>query len=613
MANPSKEDIEWFRSTFHPIPKPKLPDDCVEYSLYVLPSSPSKASTNQLEVRSRLREIQKASSELIKNLLKDYIWQRESFGLELTSEDGSSLLRGRTEYGDSVEDEWVIVYLLRELTQKFEDAWVKVSDTDGEFLLIEASGALPAWLEPKIADNRVWIHKGELVIIKPKHDRKKETEKITIQDAKRIFLEEPKRLLRSPSIEAEAFYRLRNYPQQINENMHSAIVAIPRKIAHLLHQKPAYISPAVEAFYTRDPIALRPLNAKDGSDLTFAPDDLVTVSVRFTRVGYAQLKIQDFPAPSSWTAKMPLKTADPTQYTRAETGMKLSCGFEMLLSDPQNQDKTSVREIKLVLDDIESGDEELPKDEEIERSWSKHEDDEKWLDISFEDLESELKGKGRGPGEKKAGNFGDKSAQENLQRIVAQFEKFLNDDSAGLDGADLINEFDSDDDDLDDEDDDEDLSSDGEDQEVSFDEEEFAKMMKEMMGMPSGSGNPSRPPRNLGRVEEVDSDGEDDDELEKIRELSKQMEAELKGTGVLDLNRSSKAIGDKKKSSAKGKEPANDDDDDNDDDDGDEDIDINLAKNLLESLKSQAGSAGPAGNLMGLMGMNLPRDERDAP
>lgn len=89
MANPSKEDIEWFRSTFHPIPKPKLPDDCVEYSIYVLPSSPSRSSKNQLEVRSRLREVQKASSELVKTLLKDYIWQRESFGLELTSEDGN--------------------------------------------------------------------------------------------------------------------------------------------------------------------------------------------------------------------------------------------------------------------------------------------------------------------------------------------------------------------------------------------------------------------------------------------------------------------------------------------------------------------------------------------
>jgi hypothetical protein len=54
-------------------------------------------------------------------------------------------LHGVTNYGDSVEDEWLIVYML------------KVVDTDGEFLLIEAANALPRWLNPEIADNRVDI------------------------------------------------------------------------------------------------------------------------------------------------------------------------------------------------------------------------------------------------------------------------------------------------------------------------------------------------------------------------------------------------------------------------------------------------------------------------
>lgn len=70
---------------------------------------------------------------------------------------GITSLRGRTNYGDSIEDEWVIVYLLRELTKKHEDIWVKATDSDGEFLLVEAAGALPEWLEPEVADNRVSI------------------------------------------------------------------------------------------------------------------------------------------------------------------------------------------------------------------------------------------------------------------------------------------------------------------------------------------------------------------------------------------------------------------------------------------------------------------------
>lgn len=68
---------------------------------------------------------------------------------------GRSFLRGRTNYGDTVEDEWLIVYLLRELSRSFTDLWIKLVDTDGEFLLIEAANVLPPWLNPENADNRV--------------------------------------------------------------------------------------------------------------------------------------------------------------------------------------------------------------------------------------------------------------------------------------------------------------------------------------------------------------------------------------------------------------------------------------------------------------------------
>lgn len=49
----------------------------------------------------------------------------------------------------------MIVYLLRELTKRHKDIWAKVADSDGQFLLVEAAGVLPAWLEPEVADNRV--------------------------------------------------------------------------------------------------------------------------------------------------------------------------------------------------------------------------------------------------------------------------------------------------------------------------------------------------------------------------------------------------------------------------------------------------------------------------
>lgn len=37
-------------------------------------------------------------------------------------------------------------------------------DNDGDFLLIEAAYALPKWLKPETATNRVWLHNGLLHI-----------------------------------------------------------------------------------------------------------------------------------------------------------------------------------------------------------------------------------------------------------------------------------------------------------------------------------------------------------------------------------------------------------------------------------------------------------------
>lgn len=78
------------------------------------------------------------------------------------STTGITSLHGRTNYGDSIEDEWVIVYILRELSKRHSDIWIKVTDSDGEFLLIEAAGQLPSWLEPEVADNRVCLDRWRL-------------------------------------------------------------------------------------------------------------------------------------------------------------------------------------------------------------------------------------------------------------------------------------------------------------------------------------------------------------------------------------------------------------------------------------------------------------------
>jgi hypothetical protein len=394
------------------------------------------------------------------------------------------------------------------------------------------------------------------------------------------------RLLRSPLIEEEAFFRIGKYPQAISEQFHQAILVVPRTIAHILHDKPEFVSPAIDAFYLRDAISLRVLSDKNTQKLRFPPKDLVRSSIRFPKVGYAQLKGQEFNPPTYWTEE--LQKHDGVEFEKAYMGMKLACGFEMLLSDKQNQNKKSVREIQILLEDLESGEDTLPTDEEM-KGWSKVDEPESWMDIDFNDFDKELSGKSK---DKDLGDgFGDKSAQENLRRMVARFEAFLNDDKAGLDGADL-EDSDDDDDDYDDDEESE-ADEDGVDQVASFDEDEFSSMMREMMGLPpEDEAGPSTKKATM----------DDDVDEEQLKQDMAAMEAELKEAGVLDLNPpKAKTLKQSTEKSGKARQAQ----------DQVSDEDLQLAKNMLEAFKSQGGAAGPAGNLMGLMNVHFPPDKDD--
>ncbi|KAK0937097.1 hypothetical protein LTR29_011306 [Friedmanniomyces endolithicus] len=632
---PQDDGLKWFGEGFDGFPK-RLPDDCVEYVIHVVDANIKGLAA----VRARLKDIMRKANELCKNHTKDYIWQRNAFQLKLrpSVEDRNAAnskpqvqhLQGRTNFGDSVADEWLVVYLLLELSKQCEDAWVRVYDTDGEFLLIEAANTLPRWLNPEIAEHRVWINGGHLRIVPPLEPAAPRN--LSLQEALEFILNSSDKLVISPFIEDEAFYRLRDYPSAIASSLHHSRVNIPRSLAYVLHHDPAYISPAIEAFYLRDQISQKPLATKDLSTLRFPPEDFVAVNVRFTKVGFAQLRSQLFDTPPAWTGIIP-RLGD----TKVEMGMKLACGFEMLVCDKQNQDKQAVREIKILLGDVESGEVSLPSDAEI-TSWPQTQDDEKWLDIDYRDFENELAGRGGEESENaqsgKGKGFGDKNAQDNLRKMVSRFEDFLNDDDAGAEGVD--------DDDVDN-DEGENSGSEphsSEDDNASFDESEFERAMREMMGMPANHIQERGLLDEARKLALADEEGEKPDEDEEMKKVMELMEKELKGHGALKLDNDEKSkVKPKDQTPAKKvmfgperppklrtveideeSEKAVDDNDSDvgpgdgelsSDDEDYNDVDLGLARNMLEAFKGQAGMAGPAGNLMKALGVNMPRDEAD--
>ncbi|KAF2734666.1 SGT1-domain-containing protein [Polyplosphaeria fusca] len=612
-----QDDFKWFGEGFDGFPK-RLPDDVVEYLIFIIDSK-----LGDTQVRERLQAFQRALVVLEKKFLKEYIWQRESIKLDLIREGSHWLLKGSTNYGDSVADEWLIVFLLRELSKKFPDAWIRVYDTDGEFLLIEAADALPAWLSPEVAENRVWIQKHQLLVIPLS---KTETPKpLDREEALAIIEQTPTRMQHLPKVETEAFHRLKGYPAAISENQHHATLPLPRRVAHVLHTKPSHVAAAVEAFYLRDPVSLRLLQPeKSDVALKFPPTDFVEVSVRFTKVLYAQLLGQRWTPPGPYgdaLAGLIKNGGKATSRSRekCEIGVKLAAGFEMLVQHKLYANKKNARELQLLLDDLEAGEEILPIDAEIAQ-WPKLEDDESWLNIDFAEFERELAGKGGAMGAE--GGFGDKNAQENLRKMVDRFNKFLEDDSTGNDRAGSLDPMDMDNDSdaerraWDDPEDSDETDEEADDEQADAEYAEYEKAYETYMSLSSAEKSVLLDEaRELANAEEADK--EEDDEIQKLTEM---MEAELFSHGALKLNpesdKKSDATKNPKLDKGKGKARLDkvDEEDHADEDDDEEeylDEDYNLADNMLKAFKGQAGLAGPAGNLMGMMGVQFPPDADD--
>ena len=243
------------------------------------------------------------------------------------------------------------------------DLFISVVDTDGEFLLIEAANALPSWAQPEIMDNRVWINSGELLLAAEKDVKTT----ITLKQGLEIIQSGDKgKVQRLRLVEEEAFYRVSKYgncysigdmimlsnltyryPEAARDQLHYAWAKVPRRVALVLHERPQYISASVEQFYLRDPISLKVTNLigvlfDQYADLMkacksmriFNPKDSVTVSIKFTKVLYAQLRSQEFDPPAGAGFSIP-QVGNSTQskdFAIADIGMKVACGFEMLVA-----------------------------------------------------------------------------------------------------------------------------------------------------------------------------------------------------------------------------------------------------------------------------------------
>lgn len=233
-------------------------------------------------------------------------------------------LHGTTRFGDCIQDEWFIVFLLRHITLHIEGAVATVYDNDGDVLLIEAAMALPTWLDPSNSEHRVGLYQGKAHIIplpRTPAELMQIPAKLTIERAIDIIRQPVISTVAEDGVQQAIEDRLVDKPE-----LHRARCTLPSRAAYVLLRHPQLLPLAVEAFYLRDPAGLKACAAMS----TFPPVSSTKVVLPFTRTTYAQTVSQKFYAPKAF--RLP-PVSQKKEYHAAELGMKVACGLEMLYHD----------------------------------------------------------------------------------------------------------------------------------------------------------------------------------------------------------------------------------------------------------------------------------------
>lgn len=537
-----------------------------------------------------------------------------------------------TNFGDNVQDEWFIVFLLFQLT-KFDDTLViTVEDNDGDFLLIEAAHHLPKWLEPDTSENRTFLYQGAFHLIPLDQQLFPLDATPTIFDAINFIREHADRTKCNEKIQNAINDRIKGYPNRVKELHHKANCYVPNSVAALLQSDSSLVSYAVRSFYLRDPIDLKACRAMK----YFPPENRVMRTVTFTRCLYAQLVCQSFKPDAKTGWNMPPENSN--LFKSHDLGMKLACGFEILVSNCSNNNNNSkvlsnsfdnsswekfdnslkangyfgnelvgsknynalLENAKCYFHQIQTNDDHkcVPIMKKIglkilDFLKSEHlndlkdeilgkEDDDSWLNCNTDELDNYLSEKFS---LQKQSNL---SESELASTITTSLSAFVEKES-GIKGVKPKN-FNS--------------------NQVDFDPETFANALESVLSLniPQSDSDESSAMSDYSYSDELDSDDQSEDELsynktlndkkakDKIEEMKlymKEMDKELAETKVGQSF-------ERKKSAPLAQV----------EDDG---VDINLTTltNILQSYKNEQGVPGPTSTLFSSMGIQLPENSEN--
>ncbi|KAK8472226.1 hypothetical protein PHAVU_002G146800 [Phaseolus vulgaris] len=321
--------MEFPSSSSSSIFSPRPSDDTVFYAIY--PDSPTVTAT--ATATTTLHSLHLEILQTISPFTQDYIWQHQPFTLSVSTAPNPSCpcpsssnlphLHGRLRYGDNLDDEWFAVFLLFHISLRFPSLSIRLWDSDGDFLLIEAAFHLPRWLNPDTSHHRLFLRHGNLHIVP--RDRLPQP---SLLDSLAFVANSGHESLASDAVQRAVKKRIEDYPERARRHMHRVRVRVPVSVARVLKHEPRLISLAVEGFYDRDVDTMKFAARMDRFVERGTAEELVCISVKMSRAMYAQLVQQRFQAPKCYPA-MPGRV-EREEFVEAELGMKIACGLEMM-------------------------------------------------------------------------------------------------------------------------------------------------------------------------------------------------------------------------------------------------------------------------------------------
>eukprot|EP01090_Pellita_catalonica_P008295 TRINITY_DN1901_c0_g1_i2.p1 TRINITY_DN1901_c0_g1~~TRINITY_DN1901_c0_g1_i2.p1 ORF type:complete len:550 (+),score=109.78 TRINITY_DN1901_c0_g1_i2:124-1773(+) len=517
------------------------------------------AQMRELEatITARLAELKTVYGDYLQEEydIAGYIWHGDKFHIapitppfpikNPTRKHQIPHLRGSVRFGENIQDEWFVTFLLFRLSSRF-NVTISIKDNDGQFILIQAAAALPDWLEPDTSKHRVWIRGGKLQIFPQSIDTTKNL--LDLLNSIRFGLF---RFIRSDQIQAlvtPKFVPFNKSPESRDRELTFRFrCAIPASVARILIQNPQIISIIISTFYTRDSIDaqasafMRKIHEMEKINKGEDRNIMVLAVVKCSRFQYAQLLKQSFHEPKIWQKMIQQMQLDKQNFSftakEIDLGIKISCGFEMAYHK-----HSAVRDL---VDRAHRADGGIPPVGE----WD---EDESWMDVTQEDFDDILSKMKHELQTEETGETKSAKGFAMFDGIVRDVNNFVETETPAHEGIDTTAK-----------------AAETADDEVGLDP---AKFFAALGVDQEGSADPVLVA--LMQQMEAELHGEFKSEsfvMEEEEEEEQKQEEEKQESG----NNSFKSVN----------------------------LDLNLVQNFLESFDAQEGTAGPASNLLAMLNL----------